>query len=137
MIEKYYYLDRKYTIWERQHLVLKKETQEEIDTYIKNIDLSSINFHLAEEGQFDEIDVESLYETMETLPLRDNGYQPTLELLDRDSHETIKDNLKDIDKKDVKMFSIRDISNLWKLLYGEDLLENYTGFYGNLLNVIK
>ena len=136
MIEKYYYLDRKYTMWERQHLVLKRETQEEIDTYIENIELSDINFNLGGIEGFDEIDVVSLYETMEVLPLAENGYQPTLELLDRDSYETIKDNLQDINKEDVKMFSINDISDIWNSVYDEHFIEQYEGFYKELLKNI-
>lgn len=135
MIEKRYYLDRKYTVWERQHLVLKKETEEELNEYIKNVDLSSINFYLAKEGQFDEVDVETLYDTMVYLPLVENGYQPTIELLNQ-KRNIVKDNLNDIEPEEVKMFSINDISKLWNACYDEHFIEQYEDFYKILLKEI-
>mgnify|MGYP003404522532 CR=1 FL=1 len=136
MVEKTYYLDRKFTVWERQHLVVERETQEEIDEYVENVDLSSINFHLGEDDQFDEVNVETLYDTMEYLPLAENGYQPVLELIDENMN-TIKDNLNDIEPEDVKMFSINDIKSIWFNCYNENLDSDYMGIYNKLIEIVK
>lgn len=136
MIEKYYYLDRKYTIWERQHLVLKKETQEEIDKYIENVHLNEINYYLGKEGYFDEIDTELLYDSMEELPLEKNEGCCTLTLLDED-YNAVTSNFNKLHRKYLKSFSVSDIEFIWKQLYGENLSEDYAGFFDELLKRVK
>lgn len=124
MIEKQIYLDTKNTIWHRATILVSGDTEQEIEEKINNFP----------DMEYDEVDTEYLYDTIEELPLSENQYNPTIELVKYTDkgHVTIKDNLNDIKPKDVKMFSLQDIQDAWYDCYGEYLNEEYSGFYNNL-----
>jgi hypothetical protein len=68
----------------------------------------------------------------------ENQYNSTIELVEYTDkgYITLKDNLEYIDKEDVKMFSINDISDIWNSVYDEHFIEQYEGFYKELLKNI-
>ena len=129
MITRTLAIDRKNTIWHRSHIVIEGETEQELQKQIDNFTFSEFF------SNYEEVESEYLFDTVEDLYLDENQYNPTIELVeDTDKgYTTWKDNLSSIKKEDVKMFSINDISKLWQSLYKEDLKAD---FYGKLLEKI-
>lgn len=129
MIEKEIYLDTKNTIWHRATILVSGETEQEIEEKVNNFP----------DMDYDEVDTEYLYDTIEELPLSENQYNSTIELVKYTDkgHVTIKDNLKDIDPEDVKMFSVNDLQNIWFNCYTESLEKDYNGFYQKLIELVK
>ena len=127
MITRKLCIDTKNTIWHRSHILLEGENEQEIQEQINNF-----NF---EDYDYNEIESEYLYDTVEDLPLSENQYNSTQELVEYTDKgmKTLKDNLQDIDKENVKMFSINDISDIWNSVYDEHFIEQYEDFYKELL----
>lgn len=134
MIKKRFYIDTKNTIWTRTYIQVTAETEQEMQQKIDNFDFNDTTSYI-------ELNCEHLIDTCEDLPLEENQYNPTMELFkypdEDEDYQKVKDNLKDIDKKDVKMFSINDISNLWNACYDEHFIEQNEDFYKTLLNEIR
>lgn len=131
MTKKQLVIDTKNTIWHRTHIEISAETEQELQEKINN-------FNFNDYESYEEIDTEYLYDTVEELPLSENQYNSTIELVGytNKGYITLKDNLQDIDKEDVKMFSINDIKDIWSECYKEDIFVDYLGFYEELLKRI-
>ena len=131
MITRTLAIDTKNTIWYRSHIVIEGETEQEIQEEIDNFSFDNYDY--------DETYSEYIFDSVEDLPLTENQYNSTIELVEYTDkgYTTLKDNLSSIKKEDVKMFSINDISKLWNACYDEHFIEQYENFYKILLNEIE
>jgi len=134
MIKKRFDIDSKNTVWIRTCIEMTAKTEEEMQIKIDNFDFT-------DNTSYTELNNEYLIDTCEDLLLEENQYNPTMELFKypdgEEDYKKVKDNLNDISKEDVKMFSINDISDIWNSVYDEHFIEQYEDFYKELLKNIE
>lgn len=68
-----FYIDTKFTVWERSHRVIEANSEEEAKEIAKNI--------FSEDWGQNEVESETIQETMESMSIEDNGGQATCELV--------------------------------------------------------
>jgi hypothetical protein len=80
--------------------------------------------------EFEDSEWENITETEEYLYPEDNEGDSTMELLDENGN-TIWDN-SNLESIKNKKLSIEQVENIWKECYGEEIKEQYEGFYNKL-----
>jgi hypothetical protein len=132
MIKKRFDIDSKNTMWIRTYIEITAETEEEMQIKVDNFDFT-------DSTSYTELYNEHLSETCEDVGLEENQYNPTMELFEygEEGYKVVKNNLQNINKEDVKMFSINDIKGLWFACYSENLDIDYMGFYDELLKRVR